>query len=44
MILEHGIKVLEKVFGKKLCQIVTVNGMQVGIMSEKERIDLVFVL
>ena len=43
-LLEHGLKVVEMVFEKKLCVLVTVNKMKFGSMSERGTIDAVFIL
>ena len=42
-LLEHG-KVVERVFGKSLCRIVSVDEMQFGFMLERGTIDAVFIL
>ena len=43
-LLEHGMKVVEKVLEKRLCRIVTVVEMQFGFMPERGTIDAVFIL
>ena len=43
-LLEHGMKVVERVLGKRLCIVVTVDEMQYCFMPEKESIDTVFIL
>ena len=43
-LLEHGMKVVERVFKKRFHRIVTVNKMLFGIMSEKGTIDTMFIL
>ena len=42
--LEHGMKVVERVFEKWLCRIVSVNEMQFGFMPERGTINAVFIL
>ena len=44
MLLEHLLKVVEMVLGKRLHRMVTVNEMQYGFMPEGGTIDAVFVL
>ena len=43
-LLEHGMKVVEKVLEKRLHRIVTVDEMQFAIMSERGTINAVFIL
>ena len=43
-LLEHGMKVVERVFEKRFCRIVYVDEMQLGSMSERGAIDVVFIL
>ena len=43
-LLEHGVKVVEKVFEKRLHRIVSVDEMQFGFMPERGTIDTVFIL
>ena len=43
-LLEHGMKVVERVFRKRLCRIVSVDEMQFGFMPERGTIDAVFIL
>ena len=43
-LLEHGMKVVERVLEKRLCIIVTVDEMQFGLMPERGTIDAVFIL
>ena len=43
-LLEHGMKVVERVLEKRLCRIVTVDEMQFGFMPVKGTIDAVFIL
>ena len=43
-LLEHGMKVVERVFEKRLCRIVSVDKMQFGFMSERGTIDAVIIL
>ena len=43
-LLEHGMKVVERVLVKTLCRIVYVDEMQFGFMSERGTIDAVFIL
>ena len=40
----HGMKVVERVFDKGLCRIVSVDEMQFGFMPERGTIDAVFIL
>ena len=42
-LLEHGMKVVERVLEKRLCRIVSVDEMQVGFMPEGGRIEAVFI-
>ena len=42
-LLEHGMKVVERVFEKRLCIIVSVEEMQFGFMPERGTIDAVFI-
>ena len=44
MLLEHGMNVVERVFGKRLHRIVSVDEMQFGFMLERGIIDAVFIL
>ena len=41
---ERGIKVVEMVLGKRLCNILTVNEKQFDFVHEKGTIDAMFVL
>ena len=43
-LLEHGMKVVERVLVKGLHRIVTVDEMKFGFMPEREAIDAVFIL
>ena len=43
-LLEHGMKVEERVFEKRLSRIVSVDEMQFGFMPERGAIDAVFIL
>ena len=43
-LLEHGMKVVERVLEKRLCRIMTVNEMQFGFMPERGTIDAIFIL
>ena len=43
-LLEHGMKVVERVLAKRLCRIASLNEMQFCIMPERGRIDAVFIL
>ena len=43
-LLEHGMKVVERVLGKTFHRIVTVDEMQFGFMPDIGRIDAVFIL
>ena len=43
-LLEHGIKIVERVFESRLRSVVTINDMQCGFMSEKGRIDALFMV
>ena len=43
-LLEHGRKVVERVFEKRLCRIVSVDEMQFGFMPERGTIDAIFIL
>ena len=43
-LLEHGMKVVEKGFKKRLCIIVSVDEKQFGFMPERGTIDAVFIL
>ena len=43
-LLEHGMKVVERVLGKRLCGVVTADEMQFGSMPERGTIDNVFIL
>ena len=43
-LLEHGMKVVERFFEKRLCRIVSVDEMQFGLMPERGTIDAVFIL
>ena len=43
-LLEHGMKVVERVLEKRLCRIVSVDEMQFGFMPERRTIDTVFIL
>ena len=43
-LLEHGMKVVERVLEKTLCRIVSVDEMQFGFMLERGTIDAVFIL
>ena len=42
-LLEHGMKVVERVLLKRLHRIVSVDKMQFGFMPERETIDAVFI-
>ena len=42
-LLEHGMKVVERVLEKRLCIIVSVDEMQLGFMPERGTIDDVFI-
>ena len=42
-LLQHGIKVDERVLGNRLCRIVTVDEMQFAFMPESGTIDAVFI-
>ena len=42
--IEHGMKVVKRVLGKRLRQIVSVHKMQFGFMPAKGTIDAVFIL
>ena len=41
---EHGMKVVERVFEKMLCRIMSVDEMQFDFMPERGTIDVVFIL
>ena len=43
-ILEHAMKVVERLFVKRLCRTVTVGEMQFGFMSEREATAAVLML
>ena len=43
-LLEHGIKVVERVLEKRLCSIVTFDEMKYGFMPERGTINAVFIL
>ena len=43
-LLEHGMMVLEMMFEKRFCRMVTVNEMQFGFMPVRGTIDAVFIL
>ena len=43
-LLEHGMKVVERVIEKRLYRIVTVDEIQFGFMPERGTIDAVFIL
>ena len=43
-LLEHGMKVMERVLEKRLCRIVSVDETQFGFMPERGIIDAVFIL
>ena len=43
-LLDHDMKVVERVLEKRLCRIVSVDEMQVGSMHERGTIDAVFIL
>ena len=43
-LLEHGMKVVKRMLGKRLCRIVTVDKMQFGFMPERGTIDAEFIL
>ena len=43
-LLEHSMKVVERMLEKRLCRIVTGNEMQVGFMNVSGTIDVVFIL
>ena len=43
-LLEHGMKVEERVLDKRLHRIVSIDGMQFGFMPERGTIDAVFIL
>ena len=43
-LLEHGMKVVERVFERMFCRIVSVDEMQFGFMSEIITINSVFIL
>ena len=43
-LLEHGMKVVERVWEKRLCRIVSVGEIQFGFMPERGTIDAAFVL
>ena len=43
MLLESGMKMVERMLGKRLCRILTVNEMYFGFIPEKGTIDVVFV-
>ena len=43
-LLEHRMKVVERVLEKRLCRIVSVDEMQFGFMPERGTIDVVFIL
>ena len=43
-LLEHGMKVVERVLEKRLCRIVYVDEMQFGFMPEKGTVVAVFIL
>ena len=42
--LEHGMKVVERVFEKRLCRIVSANEIQFGFMYDRGTIDAIFIL
>ena len=42
--LEHGMDVVERVLGKRICIIVSIDEMQFGFMPEGGTIDTVFIL
>ena len=44
MLLEQGMKVVESILDKRLCGIVTVDEMQLGIMPLRGKINAVFIL
>ena len=41
---EHGMKVVERLFGKRLHRIVSVDEVQFGFMNERGTTDAVFIL
>ena len=43
-LLEHGMKVVERVFEKTLCRIVTADEIQFDFVPERGAIDAVFIL
>ena len=43
-LLQHAMKMLERLLENRLCKIVTVNTMQFGFMPERETIAVVFIL
>ena len=43
-LLDHGMKVVERVLERRFCGIVSVDGMQLGFMPERGTIDTVFIL
>ena len=43
-LLEHGMKVMERVLKKRLCRIVSVDKKQHGLMPERGSIDAIFIL
>ena len=43
-LLEHGMKVVERVLEKRFLRILTVDEMQFGFMPERRTIDAVFIL
>ena len=44
MLLEHYVKVVERVLEKRLCIIVSVDELQFNFMPERGTIDAVFIL
>ena len=42
-LVEHGM-LLERVLEKRLCRIVTVDQIKFGFMSEREKVDAMFIL
>ena len=42
-LLEHGMKVVERVFEKRICILVSVDEMQFGFMPVRGIIDAVFI-
>ena len=43
-LLDHGNNVCQRVFEKRLCIMVSVDGIQFGFMPDRGTIDVVFVL